>query len=183
MSARHPSLAALMDQLSGRESRATATHLSACASCRARADEARRLLLTGRRALSAPALGARGKRRAVALFRREQRPQAGLLRLVLDTLLRPAPALRAAGAAGTAARYLRFEGDMTVELQVTPRNRGVELRGQITPADAASEVIARSAKARRRAPVQRDGTFVFRSLPLRRVDLRFGAGLIRDLEL
>ena len=180
MSARHPSLAALMDQLSGRESRATATHLSACASCRARADEARRLLLTGRRALSAPALGARGKRRAVALFRREQRPQPDLLRLVLDTLLRPAPALRAAG---TAARYLRFEGDMTVELQVTPRNRGVELRGQITPADAASEVIARSAKARRRAPVQRDGTFVFRSLPLRRVDLRFGAGLIRDLEL
>jgi anti-sigma factor RsiW len=169
-----------MDQLSGRESRATTTHLSACASCRARADESQRLLGAGRRALSVPALSSRAKKRAVALFRREQRPRPGVLRLVLDTLLRPAPALRAPG---TAARYLRFEGDVTVELQVSPQTRGVELRGQITPADAASEVIALSGKARRRARIEKDGTFVFRALPRRKMDLQVGAGFIRDLEL
>ncbi len=179
MSARHPTLAALMDQRSGRKSQATATHLSACAACRARADESQRLLEAGRRALSVPALSSRAKKRAVALFRREQQPQPGLLRLVLDTLLRPAPALRAAG---TAVRYLRFDGDVTVELQVAPQKRGVELRGQITPADAASEVIALSAKARRRARVEKDGTFVFRSLPRQKMDLQIGAGFIRDLE-
>ena len=180
MSVRHASLAALMDQRSGRESRATAAHLSACASCRARADEARRLIEAGHRALAVPALSSRSKKRAVALFRREQRQQPGLLRLVLDSFLKPAPALRTAG---TAARYLRFEGEVTVELQIAPRKRGVELRGQITPAGFASEVIALSARARLRAPVEKDGTFVFRSLPRRKLDLQIGTEFLRDLEL
>ena len=124
--------------------------------------------------------GARARRRAIALFRREQRPQPGLLRLVLDSLLKAAPALRAAG---TATRYLRFEGDVTLELQVAPRKHGVELRGQITPADAASEVTVLSTKVQRRVRVQEDGTFVFRLVSRRKVDLQIGDVFIRDLEL
>jgi anti-sigma factor RsiW len=180
MAARHLSLPVLLDQLSGRETKAATEHLSACAACRGQAKRARRLLDAGRAALVAPALSARTRRKALALFRREQRPQPGLLRCVLDSLLRPAPALRNMG---TAARYLRFEGDVTVELQVTPQRRGVELRGQITPADFTEEIIVTSGKARRRASVKPDGTFVFRSLSRGKVDVQMGDGFIRDLEL
>ncbi|MHC4932803.1 MAG: hypothetical protein ACYTGV_11505, partial [Planctomycetota bacterium] len=157
-------------------------HLETCSSCAARAERAARLLAAGRRALSAPKLSKKAMKRAVRVFRENLAPQQpATLRLVLDSLLRPAPALRATRA--SPARFLRYEGAATVELQVTPAARGVEVRGQVTPSGHADEVILRVGRASRRATVAEDGTFLLQRVPRGEVEIRVGPTRITGLTL
>ena len=57
------------------------------------------------------------------------------------------------------------------------------MRGHLTPANHAPEVVITAGKARRRAKVQADGTFVFRNLPRKTVEIRVddeGVGFSTD---
>ena len=176
----HVAFAALLDHLAGRTAPQVAAHLEACPACAVRAADARRLLAAGRRAAAAPAPSRRALRRARAIFREAHAPpQVSLLRLVLDSLTRPAPALRRAGAKAT--RFLRYEGAVTVELQLTPTatRQRIDLHGQLTPADFAGEVVLEAGRVRRTVPVTADGTFVVRGVPKRDVELRIGTARIR----
>jgi hypothetical protein len=104
-----------------------------------------------------------------------------VLRLVLDTLLRPAPALRTTRAAPT--RFLRYEGEVTVEIQLGAGSRGVDLLGQLTPATHAREVEAIWDAGRRRARIDDEGVFRLRNLPRREIELRIGTTRITGLRL
>jgi hypothetical protein len=180
--ARHADFTLILDSLAGRGQRWVVGHLETCSSCAARAERAARLLAAGRRAVSAPKLSKRAMKRALRVFRQHlASQQPGALRLVLDSLLRPAPALRATTA--SPARFLRYEGAATVELQVTPAARGVEVRGQVTPAGHADEVILRVGRTRRRGSVAKDGTFVLRNVPRGEVEIRVGPTRITGLSL
>ena len=88
-------------------------------------------------------------------------PRASLLKLVLDTLSAPAPALRRSGR--TTTRFLRFEGAAVLELQVRRVGRSYELRGQVTP--PAADAVLLAGDRERRIEVAADGTFVFRGVP------------------
>ena len=180
MGTAHPSFAAILDHLAGHEPRGVAAHLARCGPCAPRAAEAARLLAAGRRAHDAPRPGARLLRRAVGIFRAHRRGESpGLLRLVLDSWLQPAPALRT----GTArARFLRFEGEVVVEMQLTVEAGRVEVRGQLTPPDFAAEVVAIARARRKRAKVGGDGTFLLRGLPRTRLDFEIGTTRIRDVK-
>jgi hypothetical protein len=69
-------------------------------------------------------------------------------------------------------------------MQVRPVRRGVEVRGQITPADAAREVIlVRGDRRRRRAPIADDGTFVLKSVPRGEVEMELGEARIAGMIL
>ncbi|MFQ5843949.1 MAG: hypothetical protein ACE5JG_03075 [Planctomycetota bacterium] len=180
MTAQHPDLPALLDLAAGREGPARA-HLASCTRGGELGGGLRRLVAAGRRAAAAPRLSGRARRRALRVFREQVRPAPSLLRLVVDSWLRAAPALRAGARAP--ARYLRFEGEVQVEIQVTAGARGRDLRGQLTPPDFAPEVVAVAGRTRRRAPVAGDGTFLLRGVPRRTVELQIGRASIRDLEL
>jgi len=170
MTTRHVSFPVLLDHLAGREDPAVASHVASCTACAALATAGRRLLAAGRSALAAPRPTRRALRRAQQIFKEAQaKPRGTWLTLVLDSLARPAPALRQKGKGPV--RFLRFEGDVTVELSVTPGARGLDVRGQILPADFAAEVVL---DGKRRASVDAEGTFVLRGVPRRRVELRIG---------
>ena len=182
MSVTHVGLASLFDHLAGRDDPRVVRHLTDCPPCAARAAWASRLIAAGRRAGSAPRPSRRALARAASIFRRHHRaPQPSVLQLVLDSLLRPAPALRAATAAPT--RFLRYEGEATLELQITPVGRRVELRGQVTPADVASEVVLRAGTVRRRRKLAADGTFVIRAVPRGEVEIEVGPVRVAGLNV
>jgi hypothetical protein len=90
--------------------------------------------------------------------------------------------LRTAGAAAP-ARFLRFEGERTVEVQATPRDRGLEIRGQVTPPAGIDAVTLRADGRTRTAPVDESGLFVFRRVRAGRIELDFGvARVVAELE-
>ena len=175
----HPAFAALLDLAAGRGTEPVRGHVAACAHCRRLHENVERLVAAGRRARPV-SLSTRARRRVQRIFRDHFRPKVSLLDLVLDSLWRPAPALRTAAAP---ARFLRFEGDVQVELEITPSRRGVDLRGQLTPAGYAREVLLTVAGKRRRARVAADGTFLLRGVPRREVQLEIGAARIEGLHL
>jgi hypothetical protein len=100
--------------------------------------------------------------RAMRIFREFARARPSVLRLVLDSLAgaAPVPALRARAAR---TRFLRFEGEVTVEVEVSVARRGLDVRGQVTPRGDAAEVRLRGRRVRR-AAVAADGTFVVRGV-------------------
>jgi hypothetical protein len=178
------SFARLLDHLAGREDPAVQKRMDDATVPAETVQAALRLLEAGRRAVAASVPSARLRKRATRVFREARAPEArpgGLLRLVIDNVLRPAPALRTGAAA--AARFLRFEGERTVELQATPRERGLELRGQVTPAHGIDTATLRAGGRTRTAPVDESGLFVFRRVRAGRIELDFGvARIVADLE-
>lgn len=177
------SFARLLDHLAGRADAVVQKRIDRGAIPPDRIEAARRLLDAGRRALTAPTPSRRLRKRARRVFRDAREAEArrgGLLRCVLDNLLQPAPALRASAAV---SRFLRFEGHRTVELQVTPRDRGVELRGQVTPPTGIDTATLRTDGRTRTAPVDEGGLFVFRRVRVGRIELDFGdARIVAELE-
>jgi hypothetical protein len=116
---------------------------------------------------------------AKAAFRGETGPS--FLQLVFDSFLKPATA-DAIRAGALTSRFLRFSGDVELEIEVREGASGAELRGQLTPADYATEVMVTAGKARRRAKVQADGTFVLRNVPRKTVEIRVGnSRVVTDL--
>ena len=179
---RHVTFLALMDHCSGRTDPAVDAHTGSCARCTAVATEARRIVEAGRRAAAAPRLTRRGLQRALAVFREAQtKRRPSLLGLVFDSLASPAPALRSHAPALN--RFLRFEGEVAVEIEVSAAARGVDLRGQLTPPDFCAEVVVAAGKVSRRARVAPDGTFVLRAVPRRKIDLTLGTSRIAELDL
>ena len=142
------------------------------------ARKARRLFLAGRRAIAAPQPSKKLMRRAMRVYR-DARKQArpSTLRLVLDSLAAPAPALRA----GTMKqdRFLRFEGDITVEIAVAARGSTLQIRGQVSPRNAAGFVTIGAKTVRVRA----DGTFVIRGVRRGPTEIIVGAARITGLTL
>lgn len=183
MAGTHVSFAMMMDHLAGFERAQVSRHLRDCPACAARAERVASLLAAGRRALRAPRPSHKNLARAVRIFREHRSAsQPSVLQLVLDSLLRPAPALRAAATAAP-TRFLRYEGPATVELQVTPAGGRVELRGQLTPHDFAAEALLLSGTKRRRGKVAADGTFLWRAVPHGEVEIRIGTVRITGLVL
>lgn len=181
MAGTHVSFARLFDHLAGFESAQVSRHLQDCPVCTARSERVASLLAAGRRAYRAPRPSRRNLARALRIFRQHRdASQPSILQLVLDSLLRPAPALRATA---TPTRFLRYEGPATVELQVTPVRGRAELRGQITPPDFAAEAQLVSGTRKRRARVAADGTFLWRAVPHGEVEIRIGTVRITGLDL
>jgi len=167
----HPEFALLLDHVAGREDPEVAVHILGCAECSAAAARARRLLEAGRRAMAEPKPSRRAMKLAMKAFRGEAAPS--FLQVVFDSFLKPATA-EAIRAGALTSRFLRFSGDVTLELEIKEGGRGAEVRGQITPADFAPEVVAILGKTRRRAKVGEDGTFVLKNMPRKTVELRIG---------
>jgi len=176
----HIAFAALLDHLAGRESAQVAAHVAACESCTHEAAAARRLLEAGRRAATAPTMTKKQRRTARSIFKQAfAPPRVSLLKMVLDSLTQPAPAVRSGA---PEARFVRFEGAVTVEMQISKAPRGVEVRGQVTPADYATRVEAEGTGRRRTSAIGPDGTFLFR-LPRGETDFRIGNTRINKLRL
>jgi len=133
--------------------------------------------------MKAPKPSKRALSRALRIFRDHHRPdRPGLLHLVLDSLLRPVPAVRSTAA--TPPRYLRYDGQITVELQLTAGSRGIDLHGQLTPPDYAREVeVCAGDRVLRRARVGVQGHFEMTNLPRREVEVRIGEARIGRLRL
>ncbi|HEX5137880.1 MAG TPA: hypothetical protein VFY93_12965 [Planctomycetota bacterium] len=167
----HPEYALLLDHVAGREDPEVAVHILGCAECSAAAAQARRLVEAGRRAMAEGKPSRRAMKLAMQAFRGE--PAPSFLQLVFDSFLKPATA-EAIRAGALSSRFLRFSGDVTVELEIREGGRGAEVRGQISPGNFAPEVVAISGKTRRRAKVGEDGTFVLRNLPRKTVEFRIG---------
>jgi hypothetical protein len=167
----HPEYGALLDHLAGREDPDVAVHILGCPSCSAAAAKARLVLEAGQRAMAEPKPSRRAMKLAMQAFRGEAAPS--FLQLVFDSFLKPATA-EAIRAGALDSRFLRFSGDVTMELEVKEGGRGADVRGQISPADFAAEVVAVSGKTRRRAKVGADGTFVLKNVPRKTVELRVG---------
>jgi anti-sigma factor RsiW len=183
MAGTHVSFATMFDHLAGSERASVSRHLQDCPACAARAERIATLLAAGRRALRAPRPSRKNLTRALRIFREHRSAsQPSFLRLALDSLLRPAPALRTASAA-TPTRFLRYEGAATVELQVTAVRGRVELRGQVTPPDFADEALLVSGTRERRGKVAADGTFLWRAVPHGEVEIRIGTVRISGLDL
>jgi hypothetical protein len=177
----HASFADLMDHLAGRPDARVAAHLEACPACAEAAAAAARVIAAGRRAATAPAPTKRALKRAGRIFRDARRAEApGLLELVFDSFLKPVAAVRSGAAA---ARFLRYEGDVTVEIEVREGVRGRDLRGQLTPKGYAKEVTLVAGRVRRRARVEPDGTFVLRAVPRGEAELRIGPARVAHLDL
>jgi len=183
MAGTHVSFAKLFDHLAGFERAPVSRHLQDCPVCTARAERVASILAAGRRAFRAPRPTRRNLARALRIFSAHRdASQPSILQLVLDSLLRPAPALRTTAAA-TPTRFLRYEGAATVELQVAPVRGRVELRGQVTPPDFADEARLVAGTRTRRAKVAADGTFLWRAVPRGEVEVRIGTVRITGLDL
>jgi len=175
---RASTFAEILEHLVGRERRQVAAYLLQHPEAAA---PARALLAVGRDALDAPRPGARARRRVIALFKRPADRAPGLLRIVLDSVLRAAPAMR--GQSTASGRFLRLVGEVTLELQVTPRANGVELRGQVDPAQSGRDVVWEVGARSRRVRIADDGTFLFRSLPRGPCTLRIGRICSEEIDL
>ncbi|MHC4957759.1 MAG: hypothetical protein ACYTGN_05235 [Planctomycetota bacterium] len=124
------------------------------------ARRARRLLEAARRAAEAPELSRRARKAALKAFRAESAPDPGRLCLVFDSWAQAGQPVRTS--AQPVRRFLRFEGNVSVDMQVTPAERGVDVRGHVDPANATPAVILRCEGRERSATVSPDGTFVLR---------------------
>ncbi len=179
MSNRDVDFAAVLDAVLGRSPLTGGVPDGVDASVRARA---LRLIAAGRAAIEQPAPSRKTLRRAESIFRaalRDAKP--GLLRLVFDSWLQPAPALRYEGA--DRPRFLRYDGPCTVELQISSLGGRVELRGQIDPADAASEARLQIGKRVRRAAISAAGTFAFEGLAHGTASLQIGETRVEAVPL
>lgn len=177
----HPSLLALFDHAAGRSDASLRAHLASCERCAAPAAGARRVVEIGRRALAGPRPARRHMRAAIRAFRQARENWGNsLLKLVLDSMLRPAPA-PALRAGASPPRFLRYEGEVTVELQITSAARGVSLLGCVSPPDRADEVILTAGSTQRRTLVDKTGMFALRRVPRRELELRIGSALITGL--
>lgn len=165
----HLDFADLLDLAAGRAT--DDAHARACAACRARLAEARRIVEAGREALRAPAPGKRAMRLAMAAFRRARAEPRGAFRLAFDSFLEALPALRATAAS---SRFLRFEGEATLELEVREGARGTELRGQVTPPGFAPEVTVTQGGRSRSASLDAQGVFLVRGLRPGGIEMRLG---------
>ena len=172
----HPEFAALLDHLAGRVDEQVVAHLAQCSACAAAAQKAARLLEAGRKAVAEPEPSRRALRLAMQAFRGEKGPS--LLKLVFDSFLKPATA-QAIRSGALTARFLRFSGDVGMEIEIREGARGTEVRGQLTPKDYAPEVTLVAGKARRRAKVAADGTFVLRNVPRKAVEIRVGSARVQ----
>jgi anti-sigma factor RsiW len=168
----HPDHGALLDHLAGREDKEVAVHLLGCARCQAEAARARRLIDAGRRAAAEPKPSSRAVKLGMQAFRGEKAPS--FLQLVFDSFLKPATA-EGIRSGALASRFLRFSGEVQVELEVKEGGGGAEVRGQLTPPDYAPEVTVIAGKTRRRAKVAADGTFVLKNVPRKTVEFRVGS--------
>lgn len=140
--------------------------------------EAERLIDRGR-AVSAQAPVPRAwVRRAARLIRGKPRPFA----LVFDSWFQSQPALRRASTAAS-PRFLRFEGPVTIDIEIAPGRRGATLLGQLDPVDAVREVGLEAGGRERRAKVGKDGTFRFGSVPPGRATLECGGTRLEDLPI
>lgn len=175
----HPDFTTLLDHLAGRADAAIVAHLAECPACAAAAQKAARLLEAGRRAVLEPKPSRRALKLAMQAFRGERPPS--FLQLVFDSFLKPATA-DAIRAGALTSRFLRFTGDVNMEIEVREGASGADLRGQLTPADFAKEVTLLAGKGRRRAKVAADGTFVLKNVPRKTVEIRVGnARVVTDL--
>ncbi len=172
----HPEFAALLDHLAGRADEQVVAHLAQCPACAAAAQKAARLLDAGRRAAKEGKPSRRAIRLAMLAFRGEKAPF--LLQLVFDSFRTPATAEGIRSGALT-SRFLRFSGDVNVEIEVREGAGGADVRGQLLPADYAREVTLLAGKTRRRSKVDADGTFVLRKVPRKAVELRVGIARIQ----
>jgi hypothetical protein len=175
----HPDYGAILDHLAGRTDETVVAHLAQCAACAAAAQKAARLLEAGRRAVAEPKPSRRALKLALQAFRGETGPS--FLQLVFDSFMKPATAEGIRSGALT-SRFLRFTGDVNVEIEVKEGASGAEIRGQLTPANHAPEVVLTAGKVRRRAKVNADGTFVLRNVPKKTVEIRVGTSrVVTDL--
>lgn len=168
----HPEFAAILDHLAGRVDEQVVIHLAQCSACAAAAQKAARLLEAGRKATAEPKPSRRALRLAMQAFRGEKGPS--FLQLVFDSFLKPATA-QAIRSGALTARFLRFSGEVSMEIEVKEGARGAEVRGQLSPPDYATEVVLVAGKVRRRAKVAADGTFALRDVPRKAVEIRVGS--------
>ncbi len=113
-------------------------------------------------------------------------PPTALLKLVFDSWSGEATALRAV--ATQDVRFLRYDGEFSVELQVRTDGGSTEIRGQVTPHRAATwGVLVPNGHIEREFRIAEDGTFVVGDLPAQPIeldlDLDFGSARITDLTL
>ena len=179
MSKREMELGAVLDALMNRGSMPEGADA-------AMIQRAQRLVATGRSVCEQPAPSRRALRRADKLFRsaaRERQRTAGmdLLRLVFDSWLEPAPALRYEG--GDRPRFLRYAGAFTVELQILDVSGRVQLRGQVTPSDAATEARLQVGSRTRLAKIDAAGSFSFEGIARGTALLAIGEMQIEGLPL
>lgn len=181
MGSHQPTFADILDHLAGREDPAVARLLADDSGA---ADAPGRLLRATRAAGRAPRLSRSLARRALRIYRDQMRPaRPTLLELLFDSLRTPAPALRKS-ARYEAPRFMKFgTADVGVELQFARIGRGIELRGQITPADYAPEVELELRGRVRRTGVDANGAFRFASLASGSARLTIGPARIEDLEI
>ncbi len=175
----HPEYAFLLDHVAGREDKEVAVHILGCAECQAAAAKARRLIDAGRRAAAEPKPSKRALKIAMQAFRGE--PAPSFLQLIFDSFMKPATA-EAIRSGALTSRFLRFTGNVNVEIEVKEGASGAEIRGLITPANHAPEVVVIAGKTRRRSKVAADGTFVLRNVPKKTVEIRVGSSrVVTDL--
>ena len=122
--------------------------------------EAERLLERG----GAVAADAPVPRAWIRRARRLIRSKPRLFALVFDSWFEPRPALRGAATASE-PRFLRFEGPVTVDLEVTAGERTATLLGQLDPPDAHAVVRLHCGDRTRKAKIGPDGTFRFGAVP------------------
>ncbi len=104
------------------------------------------------------------------------------LKLVFDSFAANALALRSTSTRDI--RFLRYDGEFSVEIQVKPDGRGAELRGQISPCDATSGgILIPQGCIEHEFAVAEDGTFRLSCLNGDAVDIDFGPARIVDLPL
>ena len=170
MGPRIPTFADILDHLAGREDPAVTRFLEIEPEA---AEAATRLLRATRQAGRAP-----------RLFRAEMRPATPtVLQLLFDSLATPAPALRDRPRP-TLPRFLKYgTGEVSVEMQLERVGRGVELRGQVTPAGYAHAAELELRGRVRSAPIDARGVFRFAALPRGRAGLSIGALRIEELEI
>jgi len=145
---------------------------------------AERLLARGRSVHAESAVPKSTLRKALRVFRESRKRSAAgptLMRLVFDSWFEPAPALRRAGPEST--RFLRYDGPCRLELQVRETARGVEVFGQIDPADAATEVHIEVDGKERRAAIDAVGSFRFARLRPGVARVRLGDATIEGIRL
>jgi len=143
----------------------------------ARLREARSLLARGAAVAAEANVPRAWIRRACRLAKRKKPAFA----LVFDSWFEPRPALRRAAA--DASRFLRFEGPVVVDLEVSVARGRATVLGQLEPPDAAKEVSLRAGGRTRKARVGADGTFRVGSLPRGRADLEIGGRTIEEIPL
>ncbi len=104
------------------------------------------------------------------------------LQLAFDSRAGNAAALRSI--ATRDVRFMRYEGEYSVELQIRADSGGTEVRGQVSPHGAATwGIIIPGGSLEREFSIAQDGTFVVRGLHRECVEIDFGSARIAELTL